>query len=117
MSYIQIEIGGKLRGLKFNQMAVVILAQKADYQNFAATGNYAMIYGGLKANCYVKSEEPDFTFEEVCDWVDSLSQETLTAIDNCLQEAESYKRLLEKGQKETVIDKKKLKPIKLKASK
>lgn len=117
MSYIQIEIGGKIRGLKFNQMAVVILAQKADHQNFAATGNYAMIYGGLCANLYVKGEEKDFTFEEVCDWVDALPQETLTAVDNCLQEAESYKRLIEKGQKEIVIDKKKLKPIKPKALK
>lgn len=111
MSYVQIEIGGKLRGLKFNQMAVVILAQKVDHENYAATGNYAMVYGGLKANCYVKGEEPDFTFEDVCDWVDSLSAEDLIKIDAALMEAESYKKLVDQSKKETVVDKKKLKPI------
>jgi hypothetical protein len=30
-----------------------------------------IIYWGLFNNCYIKKEDPDFTFEDVVDWVDS----------------------------------------------
>lgn len=36
---------------------------------------YATFYAGLMGNCKVKSEEPDFNFEDVCDWVDKLYEE------------------------------------------
>lgn len=57
MSYIQIEIGGKARGLKFNQYAMVTFYKHVDLKDYDASSVYAMIYGGLKANCYVKREE------------------------------------------------------------
>ena len=53
MSYIQINIGGKLRGLKFNQYAVIVMAQKSDLENYEATAGYAMVYAGLKAKSYM----------------------------------------------------------------
>ena len=110
MSYIKILIGGKERGLKFNQMAVVVMAQKADIENYAATAGYAMVYAGLKANCFVKSEECDFTFEQVCDWVENLSPETMLSIYEVFQSTQAYKALIEKGiEKPEVITKKKLK--------
>ena len=96
MGYIKIEIGGKERGLKFNQFAVVTMAKYADLDNYEATVGYAMVYGGLKANCYVKREEADFTFEEVCDWVDNLQSDSLMCIYNVFSETQVYQKLVEK---------------------
>jgi len=109
MSYIQIEIGGKLRGLKFNQLAIVILSQKADPERYSETANYAMVFAGLTANCYVKQDPADFTFEEVCDWVDLLSQETIDAIDKALGEAQAYRKWIDATKKNVASSKKKLK--------
>lgn len=71
MSYIQVELGGKQRGLKFNQLALEKIREKtnpkSDIQNV-----YALFYGGLMGNSFVKEEEPDYTFENVCDWIDEL---------------------------------------------
>jgi len=109
MSYIKIEIGGKERGLKFNQLAVIILAQKVDAENYAGTANYAMVYAGLSANCYVKGEERDFTFEEVCDWVDLLTQDDINKIDACLSGTIAYKKLIDENKKVKEPGKKKSK--------
>ncbi len=46
MSYIQLELGGKARGLKFNQMAVITMTNYLDFNNLAATYGYALIYAG-----------------------------------------------------------------------
>jgi len=110
MSYIQIEIGGKPRGLKFNQYAVITMAKYADLENYEATAGYAMVYGGLKANLFVKRQEADFTFEDVCDWVDALPQEDLLKVYEVFAETQAYKNLIEKGkEKEEEVTKKKLK--------
>ena len=70
MSYIQIEIGGKLRGLKFNQLSLEEYTKNVG--TGTATAIYATFYAGLVGNCYVKQEEPDFTFEDVTNWVDEI---------------------------------------------
>jgi len=88
MSYLQIEIGplkkdakgvdipgSNLRGLKFNQLAhVEYLTISAGSKNNVLY-SYALVYAGLYANCIAKREEPDFTFENVCDWVDKITDE------------------------------------------
>lgn len=107
MSYIQVEIGGKLRGLKFNQGAIMWMQDKVDPTNFEATTGYAIVWGGLRANCYVKGEEPDFTFEQVCDWVDALPLETNKLITECFQESEAWRKRLASVEDS---DKKKLSP-------
>lgn len=111
MSYIQIEIGGKLRGLKFNVLAIKEFHKKVDYARFEDTANYALVYGGLVANCYVKGENEDFTYEEVCDWVDELSKEVMESIDKKFSESQAYKKLIPETEKETEVDKKKVKSI------
>jgi len=113
MSYIQIEIGGKLRGLKFLQHAVITMSKYVDIDNYAATSGYAMVYGGLKCNNYVKRVEDDFTFEQVCEWVDLLSREDLIKIHEVFAETQLYKDLVDKGATE-VITKKKSKKTELK---
>lgn len=91
MSYIQVEIGGKLRGLKFNQMALLILQEKMEPGNLIS-GVYGLVWGGLKANCYVKGEEVDFTFEQSCDWADELDESKLNEIRAAFQKTEAYKK-------------------------
>jgi len=91
MSYTKITIGGKERGLKFNQMAMMILTEKTDKDHPMATAAYALIYAGLKANCYVKQEEADFTFAEVCEWVESVSGEDMALVNAAFMETEAYK--------------------------
>jgi hypothetical protein len=83
MSYLQIEIGGKLRGMKFSQGTNILLRDKVkDYSDAEkeAFGGYCIIWAALKANCVIKGEAADFTFEDVCDWCDKLSVEDYTKI-------------------------------------
>ena len=91
MSYVQVEIGGKLRGLKFNKMAQLTLTEKVVPGN-AMSGVYALVYAGLAANCYVKGELEDFTFEQVCDWADELSLEDSNKIKAAFEQTEMYKQ-------------------------
>lgn len=94
MSYCKINIGGKDRGLKFNQGAIIIMSQSVNPNHYTATINYATVYGGLMGNCIVKQEEPDFTYEEVTEWVDAMSKEDLAIVDAALNQAEAYKKLI-----------------------
>jgi len=108
MSYLQINIGGKERGLKFNQLAIETIAKYNDAETISGL-LYAMIYGGLKANAYVKREEPDFTFEQVCDWVDELEnkEEISDNISRCVMETQSWKNLTKSAETENVEEEKK----------
>lgn len=73
MSYVEIkDFGGKDRGLKFNQVSLEIFSKSLKVDTPAASAIYATFYAGLMGFCYVKQEEPDFTFEQVTDWVDDL---------------------------------------------
>lgn len=102
MSYIQVEIGGKLRGLKFNQLALEEFSKKLPNTGVDIPSTmlvYAEVWGGLTGCSYVKSEEIDYTFEDVCDWVDELfatdQSEVIQKIDDTLSSTQVYKRLLE----------------------
>jgi hypothetical protein len=105
MSYIQIELGGKLRGLKFNMYALEEYTKRiADALDRAIKKNstdisqatlvYACVYSGLIGNCYAKEIDQDFNFEDVTDWVDAASNADLEAACNCLSETERYKEKL-----------------------
>ena len=100
MSYLQIELGGKLRGLKFNQLAIEIISTYNDLESNTSF-LYAMIYGGLRGNTYVKREEADYTFEEVCDWVDAMEnkEEIVAKVTSTLTETNIWQTLVKQGQK------------------
>jgi hypothetical protein len=75
--YIQADILGRTRGLKFGLLAVEQIGM--EMQKFGKVfGDNSIdlaavpviIYWGLFNNCYIKKEDPDFTFEEVVDFVD-----------------------------------------------
>lgn len=97
MSYLQLEIGGQRRGLKFNQMAYVLFYQHVDLAEYLATMYYAIVYAGLKANAYVKREELDVTFEQVCEWVDEMPQEDKDAALKAFTETTQWQKLIEEG--------------------
>ncbi len=102
MSYIQIEIGGKLRGLKFNQGALITFRESVDLNNYAASASYAIVYAGLIGNSIVKREEfvnedqTPITFEQVTEWVDKLDDDVLVSVIEAFKKSESYKKALDK---------------------
>ena len=100
MSYLQIDLGGKIRGLKFNQLAIEIISTYNDLESNTSF-LYAMIYGGLRGNTYVKREEADYTFEEVCDWVDAMEnkEEIVAKVTATLTETNIWQSLVKQGQK------------------
>jgi hypothetical protein len=108
MSYIQVELGGKLRGLKFNQLAIEVISTYNDAQTNSGF-LYAMIYGGLKGNSYVKREEPDYTFEDVCDWVDIMpnKEKVVADVTAILTETQIWKELVKRGQEVMAEEEKK----------
>lgn len=108
MSYIQINIGGKERGLKFNQLAIELMSQYND-SNTTTGFIYAMIYSGLRGASYVKREEPDYTFENVCDWIDNLENKDkiINDVSAVLTETQIWKTLVKKGEEVVEEEKKK----------
>lgn len=104
MSYIQIEIDGKLRGLKFNQLSIEIYAKNIDADAIETSSVYATFYAGLRGNSYAKKEEADYTFENVVDWVDGLynagKKDTIIEVSNCFAETQAFKDFLERLQKQ-----------------
>ena len=109
MNYKQMEIGGKPRGMKFNQMTVVTMTQYLDFDNSAATYPYALVYAALYANCYVKREEVDFTFEQVCEWVDEMPMEQVLEIRDMFENTQAFKNLIPAQEKTEEMTKKKQK--------
>ncbi len=75
--YIQADILGRTRGLKFGMLAVQRIGMEMQKLGKVFGDNSidlaavpVIIYWGLFNNCYIKREDPDFTFEQVSDFVD-----------------------------------------------
>lgn len=93
MSYILLkDFIGKDRGLKFDQGAHIEISLKIGNSKNAAFAGYAIIWGGLVANCFRKGEEPDFTFEQVCDAADKLTPEQINEIGKCYLSTVTFER-------------------------
>lgn len=105
MSYLQIEIGGKLRGLKFNQGTVILMnaeldKMKLEGQERLAFAAPALLYAALRSNSIIKrtefvdeveGKETPITFEMVSDWFDKLPEDSITKILNCFTETQDFK--------------------------
>lgn len=118
-NYIAIDIGGKVRGWKVNQMTLEIWSKRTSLESENASSTYAAVYGGLVANCYAKSEDPDFTFENVCDWVDELNGtaaglKMLELIKKQFEESSTYIAALERLEKQLKTLSKNVEPAKKK---
>jgi len=96
MSYLQIEIKGKKYGLKFNQLALETYIRTIDWDNFTTIGEaYAIIWGGLKGNAFVKREELDLSFEDVCDFVEEMDSELLKEAAKLFTDTQAFKSWFE----------------------
>lgn len=103
--YIQADILGKIRGLKFGTLAteqiVLELAKLNADTNFYNSAMIAIIvYWGLYNNSFIKREQMDYTFEDVVNWIeDNLDkQETLTEIVQCFEGSKATKLLIESAE-------------------
>jgi hypothetical protein len=104
MSYILLkDFIGRDRGWKVNMMTVELWSKQLDDAAFQSSSLYGAVYAGLIANCKVKQEEPDFTFEQVCEVVDEMNlteagQLTLDEIRVKFEESQYYIVLVKKLQ-------------------
>ncbi len=91
--YIQLELGGRKRGVKFGNYALM------EYSRLNNTGVVEfdeqnpiklcadLLYCGLKNNCFVKKEEEDFTYEDVVMWVDDMPMDKISEITMVFEES------------------------------
>lgn len=111
MSYIKV---GE-HGFKFNEFAVrkfseIILQDLAlglNENDLKTSAVYAMLWGGLQGNAYVKREVMTMTFEQVCDLAESMDKADIQAINDVFTEVQSYKDLIEKLNPTKEVEKKK----------
>lgn len=99
MSYIKINLGGVERGLKFNIYGIEKMTEKMRGSSLMAFA-YAMVWGGLQGNSYAKELEPDYTFDQVIDWVDEMGEEKNQVIEDVtkvLMSTQGYKDLIKIG--------------------
>lgn len=90
-NYIQLEVGGKLRGLKFNMATLEYIEEitgqdpltfKAASSSFKDVREYAqtLLHAGLLSNCDSKGETPDFTADDVKKWFRELDDDDVKLI-------------------------------------
>ncbi len=92
---IEILLGGKQRRLKFNQGALEVYQKKLfaiTIEQVNTTVVYACIYAGLIGSAYVTEIEPDFTYENVCDWCDEANEVELKAACDLFASTTVYKK-------------------------
>jgi hypothetical protein len=97
--YIQLELGGKKRGVKFGNYALM------EYSKITGTGVAEfdetnpiklcadLVYCGLKNNCFIKKEIEDFTQEDVLIWVDDMPMTKITEIIQVFEESAKQSQL------------------------
>lgn len=89
-NYIKVKLGGKERGLKFNMGALrhlgeITQSDPLDFTNVADPLKQfdfvkAIVHAGLLANADSKKSEPDFSDNDVIDWVSELSAQEAAEI-------------------------------------
>lgn len=98
MSYIQVKLGGKDQGLKFNQLSIELFTENVNYEAIDTSSIYAIFFAGLTGNYYAKRKEVDFTFENVCDWCDELYESEpakITEVCEVFASTNAYKQWIE----------------------
>ena len=91
--YIQLELGGKKRGVKFGNYALMEYSKLngsgvAEFNESNPIKLCAdLVYCGLKNNCFVKKETEDFTYDDVVAWVDDMPITQITEITKVFEES------------------------------
>ena len=99
--YIEIEIGGKPIGLRFNMYAI------EQFDSVKGNNSYTknlttIVYAGLLGDCFAKQSEPAVSFGDVNEWVEAQIFEgdpggTLNAVADTFLKSNAYIRLTGKG--------------------
>lgn len=91
--YIQLELGGKKRGIKFGNYALMEYSKLngTDVAEFNESNPIKLcadlVYCGLKNNCFIKKEIEDFTQDDVLAWVDDMPMSQITDIIQVFEES------------------------------
>lgn len=117
MAYIEIDIGGQKRGLKFNQMTDVEFKVKLGKSTNDAAYTYAMVWAALISNCFVKGIEVDFSFEDVCDWCEKISDDDFYKILEAYKSTKEFLKDIPDDIKKKVVKRSAQKNIKTKVLK
>jgi hypothetical protein len=95
MNKLNIEIGGKERTLKFNNVFAREYEKKQRQYNEDVTAIGIMIFAGMKAWSVVSETPMEATFEDCCDWGDEMvlnnDSEKMNKILEAFQESNFYK--------------------------
>jgi len=68
-------------------------------QAMEAESASAIIYAGLMGNCFVKQQEPDFTFEQVVDWCDVVHGDELLKVREAINSSQYFLKVREISKK------------------
>lgn len=87
--YINVELGGVNRGIKFGNRALLDVMSKHQITGgnikFSFDLVADLIYFGLVNNCMIKKENVDFTDDDVAVWVDDMDMDKLLEIFQVFQ--------------------------------
>lgn len=89
MSYIQVEIGGKMRNLRYGNATDIEIREKMIGVKNQIILGYIVIWAGLYIAAIVDDLPIDFTFKDVCDWAEKMKPEDVLKITEC------YKKTLD----------------------
>lgn len=106
--YVEKELGGKVRGIKFgiNAWAIFCDLQKCKLSEVgdrmqAASGFRDLVYSGLAANCRSKKIDLDFDQYDVGDWMDDLKESDIEEIMGALDKSKGNDQSLRAERRET----------------
>ena len=94
MNKLVIELGGKERTLKFNNIFAREFEKKKLEYNDDVTNLSVVLYAGIKAYAVVSETKMDATFEECCDWAEDIlinDMPKMQQILDAFQESTFYK--------------------------
>lgn len=100
--YVEMNILGQKRGLKFGNLAferiekeLFKLYEGAEYYNTKMQAD--IVFAGLINNCYRKGVDPDFTYEQIFDFIDDNQRniEVVTEIAEVIRVYENSKPMQE----------------------
>lgn len=108
--YTQINIGGNVKGFKWGKWALEFymrsLKLKPDetIETVLGTENFdKIVYAGLRMNCYMKQVEPDFTFEDVVNWIEVIKEGEILKINAAIEDAPVMQAFLPKKKEEVEL--------------
>lgn len=104
---ITIQLGGKERTLKFNMRALETLSEIKLAGDIGLSSAAVIVHAGLIGWHYAKQTQPDFTFEDVSEWVEDimLSEDRgiISDVNECFEGSRAFKFIQENAKKKETL--------------